>query len=62
MQIGLAINQGGNGGRGIGEIKIGIKTKVSINPRSAGNRKEGGSRQSFALKCFCKKNIFGNQD
>ena len=55
MQIGLAINQGRNGGRGIGEIKIGIETKVSINPRPAGNRKRGGLRKSFAGKYFLQK-------
>ena len=55
MQIGLAINQGGNGGRGIAEIKIGIESKVSINPHSAGNRKQGGLRKSFAGKYFLQK-------
>ena len=59
MQKGLAINQGGDGGRGIREIKIGIETKVLINARPAGNRKQGGLHKSFAGKyIFCKKDNY----
>ena len=55
MQKGLAINQGGDGGRGVGEIKIGIETKASINARPAGNRKQGGPCKSFAGKYFLQR-------
>ena len=55
MQKGLAINQGGDGGQGIREIKIGIETKASINGRSAGNHKRGGPCKSFAGKYFLQR-------